>query len=50
LAVLNTRTTPFEWTVPQVSSNVGEIPSLNSHTANLVENYMIVAFGNNPSC
>ena len=48
LVVLNTQTTPFEWTLPQVSSNIGEIPSLIGHTANFVRNYMIVAFGNNP--
>ena len=48
LIVLNTQTTPFEWTIPQVSSNIGEFPSLLAHTANLVGNYMIVAFGNNP--
>src|ERR1043165_1664137 len=45
LVVLNTQTTPFEWTIPKVSSNIGEIPSLTGHTANLVDNYMIVAFG-----
>ena len=28
LAALNAQTTPFEWTIPPVSSNVGEIPSL----------------------
>ncbi len=36
---------PFELTVPQVTSNIGQVPSLASHTANLVGNYMIVAFG-----
>jgi len=45
LVVLNTQTNPFEWNVPQVSTNIGEIPSLSGHTANLVGNYMIVAFG-----
>ncbi|CAI2178263.1 15764_t:CDS:2, partial [Funneliformis geosporum] len=44
--VLNTQTTPFEWIIPQVSSNIGEIPSLVNHKATLVENYIIVAFGN----
>ena len=44
-AVLNTETEPFEWTAPLVSSNVGKVPSLTSHTANLVDNYMIVTFG-----
>jgi len=45
LAVLNTQITPFEWSDPQVSSNIGEFPSLTAHTATLVGNYMIVAFG-----
>ncbi len=47
LAVLNVRTNPLEWTVPKVSSNIGEIPALAGHTADLVENHMIVTFGNN---
>ncbi|CAI2170380.1 8658_t:CDS:2 [Funneliformis geosporum] len=46
IAILNTQTTPFEWTIPEVSSNIGEIPSLVFHNANLVANYMIVSFGN----
>ncbi|RGB36395.1 hypothetical protein C1646_666975 [Rhizophagus diaphanus] len=46
LIVLNTRKTPFEWTVPIVSTNVGHILATSGHTANLVGNYMIVAFGN----
>ena len=37
-------TEPFEWTAPLVSSNV-VAPSLTTHTADLVENYMIAAFG-----
>ncbi len=44
-AVLNTQTTPYEWTVPKISSNIGDVPSLRGHTANLIGNYMIVAFG-----
>jgi len=47
LTVLNVRTNPLEWTVPKVSSNIGEIPALAGHTADLVENHMIVTFGNN---
>ena len=43
LAVLNTET--FEWTAPSVSSNIGNVPSLAAHSANLVGDYMIVAFG-----
>jgi hypothetical protein len=45
LAVLNTNIKPFEWTVPSVSSEVKQVPSLAYHTANLVGDYMIVAFG-----
>jgi len=46
LAVLNTQKTPFEWSAPQVTSNIAEeVPSLVSHSANLVGNFMIVAFG-----
>ena len=42
LAVLDTNIRPLEWTVPQENFNV---PSLVHHTANLVGNYMIIAFG-----
>jgi hypothetical protein len=45
LAVLDTNTFPFEWSVPQVTSNVGIIPSLACHSADIVGDYMIVAFG-----
>ncbi len=45
IAVLDTSTGLFEWSVPQISSGI-EVPSLTYHTADLVENYMIVAFGN----
>ena len=45
VAVLNTETEPLEWTAPLVSSNVGQVPSLTAHTANLVDSYMIEAFG-----
>jgi len=34
-----------EYESPPVSSNIGQVPSLTAHTANLVKNYMIVAFG-----
>ncbi|RGB42273.1 hypothetical protein C1646_738601 [Rhizophagus diaphanus] len=46
LAVLNTETEPFEWTIPKVTSSIGIFPSLKGHTANLVGNNMIVAFDN----
>ncbi|CAI2174791.1 5944_t:CDS:2 [Funneliformis geosporum] len=45
IAVLTTQSTSFEWTIPQISSNIEEIPTLARHKATLVENYMIVAFG-----
>ena len=46
VAILNTQVNPFEWTVPNISSNIDDkIPSLCGHTANLIDNYMIVAFG-----
>ncbi|GET03111.1 hypothetical protein GLOIN_2v67585 [Rhizophagus clarus] len=46
IAVLNTATNPFQWTIPTVNSNEISPPSLVFHTATLFENYMIVAFGN----
>ncbi|GES73686.1 hypothetical protein GLOIN_2v1876170 [Rhizophagus clarus] len=46
IIVLNTETEPFEWTTPTITSSIGTFPSLKGHTANLVGNYMIVAFGN----
>jgi len=45
IIVLNTQTNPFEWITLIVSSNIGEVPSLAGHTADLIDNYMIVAFG-----
>ena len=46
VAILNTQVNPFEWTVPKISSNIGDVvPSLSGHTANLINNDMIVAFG-----
>ncbi len=45
LFVLNTVTEQFEFTVPPVESNIEQVPPLVVHTADLVENYMIVAFG-----
>jgi len=47
LIVLDTQKTPYEFTVPNVSTNIGTYPSLVAHSANLFGNYMIVAFGNN---
>jgi hypothetical protein len=45
LAVLNTEVEPFEWTAPAATSNIGKFPQLTGHTADLVGNYMVVAFG-----
>ena len=47
MIVLDTRKNPYEFTVPNVSTNIGTVPSLKDHSANLYGNYMIVAFGNN---
>ena len=43
LVALNTET--FEWNIPSVSSDIGDVPSLGCHTANIVGDYMIIAFG-----
>ncbi|GBC34951.1 hypothetical protein GLOIN_2v1524939 [Rhizophagus irregularis DAOM 181602=DAOM 197198] len=45
LAVLNTKTTPYEWSIPQVSA-IGNMPlTTAAHSAILVENYMFINFG-----
>ena len=49
MIVLDTQKNPYEFTVPIVSTNVGTVPSLKTHSANLFGNYMIIAFGNNYS-
>ncbi|CAB4491724.1 unnamed protein product [Rhizophagus irregularis] len=46
IAVLDTSVNPFRWSIPIVNSKEMNPPPLIFHTANLVENYMIVAFGN----
>jgi hypothetical protein len=44
IAVLNT--TSYEWSAPKVHTNIGEFPSLSSHSSNLIKDYyMIVSFG-----
>lgn len=45
IAVLNTSVNPFNWTIPNVNTKEMNPPPLVFHTANLFENYMIVAFG-----
>ncbi|PKK64034.1 galactose oxidase [Rhizophagus irregularis] len=48
LAVLNTKTTPYEWSIPQVSA-IGNMPLTTfAHSATLVENYMFINFGTIP--
>ncbi len=45
--ILDIAKSPYQWVVPIVKSETGaEPPNLLFHTATLVENYMIVAFGN----
>ncbi|RIA81900.1 hypothetical protein C1645_836210 [Glomus cerebriforme] len=46
IAVLNTTTNPYQWSIPSVNTSEVNPPNLIFHTANLVKNYMIVAFGN----
>ncbi|PKY57649.1 hypothetical protein RhiirA4_449082 [Rhizophagus irregularis] len=47
LAVLNTKTYPYEWSIPQVSALNSSPPSIQLHSATLIENYMFINFGNN---
>ncbi|PKK75369.1 hypothetical protein RhiirC2_846071 [Rhizophagus irregularis] len=49
LAVLNTKTTPYEWSIPQVSA-IDNMPLTTfAHSATLVENYMFINFGTIPN-
>ena len=44
LAVLNTKTNPYEWSIPQVTGNIP--PSMVIYnSATLVGNYMFINFG-----
>ncbi|PKY48714.1 hypothetical protein RhiirA4_544791 [Rhizophagus irregularis] len=47
LAVLNTKTYPYEWSIPQVSALNSAPPPIQLHTATLIENYMFINFGRN---
>ncbi|PKY60797.1 hypothetical protein RhiirA4_484939 [Rhizophagus irregularis] len=47
LAVLNTKTYPYEWSIPQVSALNSAPPSIQLHSATLIENYMFINFGRN---
>ena len=44
MVLLDTNIKPYSWTIPNVHS-VDSPPPLAARTANLVENYMIIAFG-----
>ncbi|PKY40931.1 galactose oxidase [Rhizophagus irregularis] len=49
LAVLNTKTTPYEWSIPQVSV-IDNMPlTTSAHSATLVGNYMFINFGTIPN-
>ncbi|CAB4489289.1 galactose oxidase [Rhizophagus irregularis] len=45
LAVLDTKTTPYEWTIPQVPAINNKPLTTSAHSATLVENYMFINFG-----
>ena len=45
MVLLDTNISPYSWTIPNIPS-ANSPPPLLVHTANLVENYMIIAFGN----
>ncbi|CAG8471143.1 hypothetical protein GLOIN_2v1870208 [Rhizophagus irregularis DAOM 181602=DAOM 197198] len=47
LAVLNTKTYPYEWSIPQVSALNSAPPLIYFHSATLIENYMFINFGQN---
>jgi hypothetical protein len=44
LAVLNTKTYPYEWSIPQVSG-INPPPTTHLHSAALIGNYMSINFG-----
>ncbi len=45
MVLLDTNIRPYSWTIPNIPS-ANSPPPLLAHTANLVENYMLIAFGN----
>ena len=45
MVLLDTNVSPYSWTVPN-NLSANSPPPLLAHTANIVENYMIIAFGN----
>ena len=44
MVLLDTNIRPYSWAIPNIPS-ANSPPPLAAHTANLVENYMIIAFG-----
>ena len=44
MVLLDTNISPYSWTIPNIPS-ANSPPPLAGHTANLVENYMMIAFG-----
>jgi len=44
MVLLDTNISPYSWTIPNIPS-ANSPPLLLGHTANIVENYMIIAFG-----
>ncbi|GES94598.1 hypothetical protein GLOIN_2v1836615 [Rhizophagus clarus] len=45
LAVLDTKQTPYEWSIPQVSNVYYAPPLIDLHSATLIGNYMFINFG-----
>jgi hypothetical protein len=45
IVVLNTKTNPYEWFIPQVAA-LNDAPKLLFHSATLIGNYMLINFGN----
>ena len=44
LVLLDTNISPYSWAIPNIPP-ANSPPPLLGHTANIVENYMIIAFG-----
>ena len=44
MVLLDTNISPYSWTIPNIPS-ANSLPPLMGHTANIVGNYMIIAFG-----
>ncbi|CAG8454604.1 5926_t:CDS:2 [Diversispora eburnea] len=46
LAILDTTKNPYEWSIPKVRNSEPSLPPLIYHSAILVKNIMVIAFGN----